>query len=62
MSTPEVRVPALEPVPVEGCRICAAAARRRETARKTASVISVRACGITISQHPHENAPEKGAA
>ncbi|MFB8107308.1 hypothetical protein ACFC3O_31635 [Streptomyces sp. NPDC056007] len=52
-TAPAVRHPALEPVPVEGCRICAAASNGREGARGRADFVGVRKYGDMIGQHPH---------
>lgn len=45
--------PALEPVPMEGCRVCVAASRGREAARDRGSIQGVHAYNRIIGQHPH---------
>lgn len=61
-TTPALHVPLLQPVPVEGCVICGAAAFSREGARSLGSTVSERAADDTIRQHPHRrSADRKGA-
>lgn len=55
--------PVLEPVPMEGCPICAAAVTNREAARRLGSAVSLRSANDVIRQHPHRRATDvKGAA
>jgi len=48
-----VVVSGLEPVPVEGCKICGALAIEREAARRIGNVAKVRMVNAEISNHPH---------
>jgi hypothetical protein len=43
----------LEPVPVEGCRICAALGRQRAEAREAGDLSKVSDCNVEIYLHPH---------
>lgn len=44
----------LEPVPVEGCRICAALGKQRAEARAAGDLSKVSDCNVEIYLHPHE--------
>ncbi len=59
-TAPALRVPPLQPVPVEGCSICLAAANARESARLLGSIVSERAANTTVQQHPHRRATDGG--
>lgn len=48
--------PALEPVPVDGCDVCHALVRQRETARSVGSSVTVRSCNDELRNHPHRRA------
>lgn len=62
-AAPALHVPALQPVPVEGCSVCAAAGRQRSSARGLGSIVSEQAADETIRQHPHRRATDqRGAA
>lgn len=50
--------PTLEPVPVEGCRICTAAANGRKSAWNLGSERGARRFSDIISQHPHRRATD----
>ncbi|OYP17332.1 hypothetical protein CFC35_24855 [Streptomyces sp. FBKL.4005] len=52
------QAPLLEPVPVEGCRICAALARGRTAARLCRSPVSVQNYNDQIRHHPHRRATD----
>ncbi|HEY8985868.1 MAG TPA: hypothetical protein VIU15_40630 [Streptomyces sp.] len=43
----------LEPVPVEGCKICGALAIEREAARRIGNAAKVRTANAEIANHPH---------
>ncbi|MFC9651435.1 hypothetical protein [Streptomyces sp. NPDC056937] len=60
-TTPAVHVPLLEPVPVDGCRICRAAVNGRETAHERGSAGSIREFNKIVEQHPHRRATDQGA-
>lgn len=62
VAAPALHVPLLQPVPVEGCPICAAAATARESARNLGSVLSERAADQTIRQHPHRCSTDRKGA
>lgn len=51
--TPAVPGPLLEPVPVDGCRICIAASNRRESSRKLGSALGPQHFSSIIAAHPH---------
>ncbi|MCX4908951.1 hypothetical protein [Streptomyces sp. NBC_00878] len=53
---PAVHMPALEPVPLDGCRICTALAGQRDTARRLGSMVTVQGVNDQISNHPHRRA------
>lgn len=55
---PAVRPPALEPVPVEGCRIRVAASNGREAARGRGDTGGARRYGDMIEEHPHRRGTE----
>lgn len=55
-AVPALRGPALEPVPVDGCDVCGALARQRETARSMGNPAMVRSCNDEIANHPHRRA------
>ncbi|MFD8112510.1 hypothetical protein [Streptomyces microflavus] len=57
-SAPAVHHAVLEPVPVEGCRVCAAASNGREFARGRADFVGVRKYGDMIGQHPHRRSTD----
>lgn len=62
-TAPALHASALEPVPMDGCLICAAAATGREAARRLTSTVSLWAANKTIALHPHRRATDmKGAA
>lgn len=62
-TAPALRPPVLEPVPVDGCRICGAAANGRAWARCRGNAGGVRNYNSIISQHPHRRAADwKGSA
>ncbi|WP_416975766.1 hypothetical protein [Streptomyces sp. 4F14] len=46
-------LPGLEPVPREGCRVCAALGRERETARRVGNYTKVHRLNREIENHPH---------
>ncbi|MEU3598850.1 hypothetical protein ABZ714_08995 [Streptomyces sp. NPDC006798] len=52
----------LEPVPVEGCAICAAASNGRDRCRHRGDVPGVRKYSAMIEQHPHRSAAERDGA
>ncbi|MFF8367822.1 hypothetical protein ACF05W_03160 [Streptomyces lydicus] len=52
-STPAVQMPALEPVPVDGCVICKAAANGRTSARARGAAGTVGDFNRIIGEHPH---------
>lgn len=58
-AAPAVRHGDLEPVPVEGCRICAAASNGREGARGRGDFVGVRKYGDMIDQHPHRRSTDR---
>ncbi|WP_405398475.1 hypothetical protein [Streptomyces microflavus] len=58
-TTPALHVPLLQPVPVEGCTICGAAASSRTSARSLGSTLSERAADETIRQHPHRRSADR---
>ncbi|MEV7465883.1 hypothetical protein AB0O20_05130 [Streptomyces kronopolitis] len=61
-TAPAVQNTALEPVPVEGCVICKAAANGRTSAYARDAEGSVRAFNLIIGQHPHRRVTDgKGA-
>ncbi|MFF2716079.1 hypothetical protein [Streptomyces sp. NPDC058011] len=47
-------LPALEPVPNFGCKVCAALGRQREEARDRRDMTTVSDCNVEIRRHPHE--------
>lgn len=55
---PTVPAAGLETVPVEGCRICAAASNRREGARGRGDTWGVRRYGDMIAEHPHRRSTD----
>lgn len=60
-ATLALRVPLLQPVPVEGCAICGAAASSRASARRLGSTTAECAADEAIRQHPHRRCtPDHG--
>ncbi|MFF4531467.1 hypothetical protein ACFY1P_19625 [Streptomyces sp. NPDC001407] len=57
---PAVRMPTLEPVPVDGCVICKAAANGRTSARARSAAGTVRDFNGIIRQHPHRRITNEG--
>lgn len=57
-SSPALRTSKLEPVPVEGCRICLAAANRRSASRCRGDMVGIRNFNDMIRQHPHRRATD----
>ncbi|WP_274559105.1 hypothetical protein [Streptomyces spiramyceticus] len=54
-TTPAITVPALEPVPVDGCDVCAALVRQREASRSV-DPLTVQSCNEELASHPHRRA------
>ncbi|WP_236244353.1 hypothetical protein [Streptomyces sp. CC210A] len=54
LTRPVVPLPALEPVPVDGCDVCGALARQREEARSAGRCGEVDDCNRELAGHPHE--------
>jgi hypothetical protein len=48
-----VRASGLEPVPVEGCAVCAALGQEREAARHLDNRAKVNEANAEIANHPH---------
>lgn len=46
--------PALEPVAVQGCDVCAALVRQREEARDRGDLSMVSDKNVELRRHPHE--------
>ncbi|MFD8939503.1 hypothetical protein ACFV0R_30365 [Streptomyces sp. NPDC059578] len=53
------RVPALEPVPVEGCAICGAASNGRDRRRHRGDISGVRQYSALVEQHPHRSTAQQ---
>lgn len=45
--------PCLEPVPVDGCDVCAALVKQREAARGAGNPLTVRSRNAELANHPH---------
>ncbi|MBT2400587.1 hypothetical protein [Streptomyces sp. ISL-100] len=58
-SAPALPDPNLEPVPVDGCGVCAALAKQRETARTAGSPVTVRSCNAELQNHPHRRSVDR---
>ncbi|MEU0843030.1 hypothetical protein ABZ370_26605 [Streptomyces sp. NPDC005962] len=57
MSGPvHLSVPDLEPVPVQGCKICAALDRQRAEARRTGNLSKVTDINVEIRRHQADEA------
>ncbi|MGW2919554.1 hypothetical protein ACWDBF_17070 [Streptomyces angustmyceticus] len=52
-TAPAVQMPALEPVPVDGCVICKAAVNGRTSARARGATGAVAAFNRIVEEHPH---------
>lgn len=50
---PVLTGPRLEPVPVDGCDVCAALADQRAQWRKVGNFSKVSDCNVEMAQHPH---------
>lgn len=61
-TAPALRVSPLEPVPVDGCRICGAASNGREAARGRGDEGGVRNFNDMIRQHPHRRTTDRKGA
>lgn len=62
-ATPAVKGPLLEPVPVDGCRICIAASNGRESSRGWGTSSGIHHFNDIIAQHPHRRVTDaKGEA
>jgi hypothetical protein len=55
---PVAVAPVLEPVPVQGCRICVALANAREAARLAGSPVTVQNYNDQIRRHPHRRSTD----
>jgi hypothetical protein len=53
-SAPVLTGPRLEPVPVDGCDVCAALADQRAEWRKVGDFSKVSDCNVEMAQHPHK--------
>ncbi|WP_175407930.1 hypothetical protein [Streptomyces sp. TRM64462] len=53
-----LRLPVLEPVPVEGCAVCTALAGQQRSARRAGDLSAATDCNVRIRNHPHARGPK----